>query len=360
MNRLAICAIFKNEGPFLLEWIAYHHAVGFDHFFLYDNDSNDGGSTLIQCSPFANLTSIIPWPMRAGQLPAYRHFIENHARACDWVAFIDVDEFVVPLTEPTVGHTLERLTGFSAVMVSWRIFGPSAWSKRPTGLVIENYMARTPDHFPANQHVKSIVRASDLLDVTQNPHEFVVRGAVCNAAGEPIANVAIQPSAHHQGLVINHYQTRSRQDWAEKIHRGSAMFDVEGPVYAEDLVEHYEAMSTVWDDEITRFAPRVKELLGGETIGAPAVSTSAEWVLQPPDGFQRADGLALVFSDRSGHATSWMAGLRGRAAQGLLDPEFLADEAGRIYRFESSEAARNACDAELEDHGPVGGETLAR
>ena len=35
MKPLAVCAIFKNEGPFLLEWIAYHRAQGLDYFVLY-------------------------------------------------------------------------------------------------------------------------------------------------------------------------------------------------------------------------------------------------------------------------------------------------------------------------------------
>lgn len=31
---LSVCAIFKNEGPILKEWIEYHLLVGVDHFFL--------------------------------------------------------------------------------------------------------------------------------------------------------------------------------------------------------------------------------------------------------------------------------------------------------------------------------------
>ncbi len=50
MTPLAICAIFKNEGPYILEWVAYHRAVGFDHFVLYDNASTDGGSDVVRSS----------------------------------------------------------------------------------------------------------------------------------------------------------------------------------------------------------------------------------------------------------------------------------------------------------------------
>src|SRR5512140_3821709 len=123
MERLAICAIFKNEAPYLLEWIDYHRMVGFDHFVLYDNDSTDDGAARIQASPFARYVEIIPWPPRPGQLVAYRDVIKNHARRFDWVAFIDIDEFIVPLETASVRELLIRYGGFSAVLINWLIFG---------------------------------------------------------------------------------------------------------------------------------------------------------------------------------------------------------------------------------------------
>ena len=51
--RLSACAIMKNEQKNVLEWVAYHHAIGVDHFYIYDNDANSGmdrflTSTLMQ------------------------------------------------------------------------------------------------------------------------------------------------------------------------------------------------------------------------------------------------------------------------------------------------------------------------
>ena len=142
MSRLAICAIFKNEAAFLLEWIAYHRVVGFDHFYLYDNDSTDGGTDLIRQSSLARHVTVTQWPPRPGQLSAYRHFINHHAQACDWVAFIDLDEFLLPLQERSVRSLLDRIPSASAMLVQWRVFGPSGWERRPEGFVIDNYTMR--------------------------------------------------------------------------------------------------------------------------------------------------------------------------------------------------------------------------
>jgi glycosyltransferase involved in cell wall biosynthesis len=93
----SICAIFKNEAPYLAEWITFHLAVGFDRFVLYDNGSTDGGRELIGALPFANQVTVIDWPERPGQEAAYRHFFENWRPHFDWVAYIDIDEFIHPL-----------------------------------------------------------------------------------------------------------------------------------------------------------------------------------------------------------------------------------------------------------------------
>lgn len=36
-----MCRIFKDEAPYLEEWIEYHRLVGVDRFYLYDNNSSD-------------------------------------------------------------------------------------------------------------------------------------------------------------------------------------------------------------------------------------------------------------------------------------------------------------------------------
>jgi hypothetical protein len=53
MDKIAICAIFKDEAPFLLEWLAFHRMIGVDLFVLYDNGSNDGGADRIHASSFS-------------------------------------------------------------------------------------------------------------------------------------------------------------------------------------------------------------------------------------------------------------------------------------------------------------------
>ena len=43
--RLLVTAM-KNEGPFILEWAAYHLSIGVDRFLVYTNDCEDGSDAI--------------------------------------------------------------------------------------------------------------------------------------------------------------------------------------------------------------------------------------------------------------------------------------------------------------------------
>ena len=275
-KKLAICAIFRDVAPYLLEWIAYHVSVGVDAFVLYDNGSRDGGTDMIRGSPFASRATVIEWHGDDHQL-AYRHFIDIFAPGYTWVAFLDVEEFLLPLNGRSVPALLDRLGDTSAVLVHWRLFGPGAWDAPPAGLVIENYRLRAADHLPLNRTIKSIVRSHDLLDVSPTPHTFLMRGTVRNMRGEEVPNVPVQDLGCHEGLVINRYM-RSRQEWRARVRDGISGF---GAVPDDStLVERLAALCTIEDDTITALAPAVRSLLGlpawapqpDALIGAPAAA----------------------------------------------------------------------------------------
>jgi hypothetical protein len=260
MEKIAICAIFKDEAPYLLEWIAFHRMIGVDLFVLYDNGSTDGGANLIRQSSFVRNVTIIDWPDRPGQLSAYRHFHANYASAFTWVAFIDIDEFIVPVDAGSIrGILLSAIyEPYADVLLNWQIFGPSEHAARPSGLIIENFTRRFPDHAEANRHVKSLVRPKDLLRVGSTPHIFDCARPTCNARGETAVSHAMQPTVCCDVMVINHYFTKSAEEWLFKRQRGRG--DSLDP-YGDRVFADVEAQATVEDMRVLRFLPRLRALL---------------------------------------------------------------------------------------------------
>ena len=85
----------RDVAKFLREWVAYHAAVGVDRFFLYDNGSQDdlaGEVRQLRASGFD--VSTRPWPWPKTQEAGFSYAAAAHRDSCEWMAFVDVDEFI--------------------------------------------------------------------------------------------------------------------------------------------------------------------------------------------------------------------------------------------------------------------------
>ena len=91
---LSVCAIFKNEGPILKEWIEYHLLVGVDHFFLYNNFSDDNYREILAPYIERGIVDLIDWPVPQGQFPAYEDCWQKFRETTRWIALIDLNEFL--------------------------------------------------------------------------------------------------------------------------------------------------------------------------------------------------------------------------------------------------------------------------
>jgi hypothetical protein len=258
---LWVCAIFRDEAPYLREWIEFHRIVGVERFYLYQNRSADAWQEVLQPYLESGLVDLTEWPYGPPcQMEAYRHFIETHRQLSARVAFIDCDEF---LFSPCCHSVKEALDGigsqnWGAVAVNWMCFGASGQERRMNGLVIERFVTRPTEDFAPNLHIKSIVHLDRVDSVGMNPHEFRVRGGTFNELGEEISRPwTARPS--HRWLRINHYHTKSRQEYLERIARGKA--DGQSPRSSAEF-DRYQATDAV-DTTIWKFLPQLKQRLGG-------------------------------------------------------------------------------------------------
>jgi hypothetical protein len=264
MDKIAICAIFRNEARYLLEWLAFHRLIGIDAFVLYDNGSTDGGAELIRRSRFAHTVTLIDWPGADMQLPAYRDFCAYHAEKFAWAAVIDLDEFIVPRDGDTIREPLARraYSDYASILMQWLVFGPSGHLRRPHGMVIENYTRRLPDNYPTNRHVKPLVRGKAVSSAGTTPHIINVSGPTCNTRGQTVMSYAEQPIECHDVLAVNHYYTKSREDWVAKVGRGR--IDIPDPAahpYRDAIYYDVERDAQVEDRSALRFVPRLKAML---------------------------------------------------------------------------------------------------
>lgn len=233
--RSGIVAIAKDEQPYLLEWLAYHLAIGFDHIWVYDNESGTPLSRIISRSAARGCVTVLRWPNAASgrtQIEAYNHFLRTFGRDVTWAAIIDVDEMICLKQDPTIGVFLDRFDGASGIALNWRFFGSSGHRAHEPGLMIERFRRAAPVDHEINAGVKSLHRIDDVTFML--PHYSLYRGqaAVVSATGNLVPNdwrIALDP-ANFAIAQVNHYFVKSAEEWDRKIrrHKGYSSDDREG------------------------------------------------------------------------------------------------------------------------------------
>lgn len=139
--KFSICAIFKNETLSLKEWIEYHLLIGVDHFYLYNNNSDDDYITILKPYIERGIVTLIEWPIAPpSQVPAYKHFYENFKKDNQWIAFIDLDEYICPRRCDDIKEWITKYDNYPSVVAYWKMFGASGLFKHDRNkLITEQY-----------------------------------------------------------------------------------------------------------------------------------------------------------------------------------------------------------------------------
>jgi hypothetical protein len=230
---VAIVVILRNEERHVAEWARFHLAAGAAHFFVYDNGCTD--HTLAELARVAaGRATVIPW--RAGfkdarrgaelhaQVLAYAHALRNFGSPFRWMAFIDVDEFLVP-KDASLPAALAHLSDCRSISLPWHMFGRNGHATPPDGGILPNYLRRAADPMGDARGVRNFKCIVDPSHVTcVGVHDFDVDGSgdTCNDRGVRFSNKGREGRAFYSvdHLQLNHYYARSEAEVAEKIARG--------------------------------------------------------------------------------------------------------------------------------------------
>lgn len=262
---LAICAIVKDEGPYLLEWIAHHRLVGVQHFVLFDNGSTDGTTALLSGLARAGIVDHVPWPdipNVAAQRPAYIAGLARLADRCRWVAFIDADEFLNPICGRNIQSIMADYDQAAGLVIPWRLFGSNGRQQHENDLVINRFTRRAADDHALNRSVKTIVQAR--LVARPDIHAPSITGGSLIDEHGRVAGSQGHPSHHAVPdagkLVINHYFTKSREEWTRKRTRGQATEPVDSSARLRPD-DHFAThdINDVEDRSLAAQAGRVRE-----------------------------------------------------------------------------------------------------
>lgn len=209
---ICACTMVRDVAKFLPEWVVYHAAVGVDRFYLYDNGSEDDLAEQVhQLSSAGYDISTVTWPWAKAQEAGFSHGAVVLRDSCEWVAFVDVDEFifsprwnqsdtptesmlqsVVSSVEPNVGQ----------VSLGCADFGPSGQTAHPKEGVTQGYTCRRR----IEERHKSLLRLDAVDESLLNSiHHFWLRPGF---RGE-----------WNRRVHVNHYKYQAWEEFKVKFKR---------------------------------------------------------------------------------------------------------------------------------------------
>ena len=236
--RIAIVAPVKQEAAYLLEWIAYHRALGVDSFLIGDNGGTDRTSDLLQALDEAEIIQRLDWRgEKAFQLRFYMDAVPRLRGVCDVVSITDADEFLRPLNgRANIATAIAEIFSrpeVSAVGIASAVYGSSGRIEPGNGLVIERFVNRAPVESKLHLWVKSIVRPERFVG-SHSPHVAkIADGEYVDDCGDSIRwgppiegnSLAVTESFSWNSIRVDHFAIKSRQEFETKARRGRAMTD---------------------------------------------------------------------------------------------------------------------------------------
>jgi hypothetical protein len=282
-----ICAVTtaRNEGVYLLEWLAYHRSIGIETFFVYSNDNDDGSDALLKRLSEAGaiywLENMID-PETAAQKKAFSHALNALPQVLDyqWATFIDLDEFIV--IDPDRFATLpdylawQQKEPVDAIGFNWVWIGSSGLDKWSPDFVrsrfTQRYIGVTSTQFwgGPDRHIKSIFRPQRFLGC--QPHYPItdrrVPVAMRDTSGYPHLNYyggeqpafSLHPKA--EAAWVNHYFFKSAEEFVWKRSRNggdTTLPHLLTPAWLRAFASQHWSADVIQDDRILRCGKAFQE-----------------------------------------------------------------------------------------------------
>lgn len=231
---LAVVAIFKDEARYLREWLDYHLAAGVEHFYLYNNDSSDDYAAVLAPYVEKNLVTLIDFPGKMMQYPAYDDALDKFRFDCRYMAFIDLDEFIYPKTGQSIAEVVDEILSpipeAAGLGINWQCFGSNGQEKADYSRgVLERFTCRATYDWSTSSKkggnvYKKVIDNPRLICYRLNPHfSFYFKGKVAvNSAGNFISPWYGNQPVLADKIVINHYYIKSKEEFLLKQKRGRA------------------------------------------------------------------------------------------------------------------------------------------
>ncbi len=216
--------------------------MGVEHFYLFNNLSQDHYFPVLEPYIEQGLVELIDWPYKPlehknwvdVQCRAYNTLIDNRGRDSFWMAIIDTDEFIVPVENEDIPSFLKDYEEFGGIGINWQLYGTSNIYRIPSNQpLIETLTYKAPEKHPLNCFVKTIFQPKKITKV-KKPHHCKYKKGFFHVTEnkEPFPeNKSLTETVSIDKIRINHYTYRDEEFfYTEKRRRVQEWFPDDPPL----------------------------------------------------------------------------------------------------------------------------------
>lgn len=245
--RTAIIAIGKHEEKYLNEWIEYHLSIGFDTIFFIDNNEKENRNQEYICNKYKNVECIVKnfSNNQFGlQKNSYIEIFNKIKKDFDWIAFIDIDEFL-NFNGKSVNEFLSQpcFNNAEEILINWKNFGDNDlvfYENKPVRKRFTKPYLDTQCYsqkFPENEIVKCLLSTKANI-ISHNIHTVKINGVIKNADGIQIEENWRQPISYKNAF-IEHYETKTIEEYIKRKILSKNAMNTKNPANALKRLEWF-------------------------------------------------------------------------------------------------------------------------
>lgn len=242
-GRTAIVTTMKNEGPFILEWIAYHRAIGVDDFLIYTNDCTDGTDTMLDLLQRKGLVQhrVNPWQPGGALKPQHAALqaaeSEPVMQNCGWGICMDVDEFInIKIGDGTLSALYRAMGNANMISLTWRLIGDSGVAPYEDRFLLEQFTHCAPEIIRKPHQAWGFKTLFRNIDIYKKLGVHRPKGLKpdlwdqvrwLNGSGKPMPREMFRngwrstlETYGYDWVQLNHYAVRSAESFLVKRDRG--------------------------------------------------------------------------------------------------------------------------------------------
>lgn len=214
--KIAICTLMKNGHEYLREWLDYHFHLGIDDIFIYEDYNSKSHLDICVNYEHVILDSIENMiesdkTIHMRQMLLWNAFIDRYKDEYDWVAFIDLDEFIMLDDGLEIKSFLTSYNDYSGLFMFWKMFTADGRIENPHKPLLDTYKAVFDKPIPCKIQFpfKSFVNLKSICPRMMCNHE--VYGGVDVHGNYGTHNI------NYDKIWLNHYFTRSWEEWSDRF-----------------------------------------------------------------------------------------------------------------------------------------------